>query len=92
MVERADYWSQHLAAIKAEGITTQAYAKREGLSVNNLYYWRKRLNRVGTSSGTAQPARHFVAVQVHEVNEPLGCQLRIGPSVQLDLPQVPNPQ
>ncbi len=44
MSERAEYWSRHLAAIATEGISTQAYAKREGLAVASLYYWRKRLN------------------------------------------------
>jgi len=36
MTERAAYWSGHLAAIEREGITTRAYATREGLSVGAL--------------------------------------------------------
>lgn len=37
------YWEAHLKAIETEGIDAKAYAKREGLAVSNLYYWRQRL-------------------------------------------------
>ena len=49
MSERAEYWSRHLAAIATEGISTLAYAKREGLAVASLYYWRKRLNTANST-------------------------------------------
>lgn len=39
MASVAETWSRHLAAIEAEGITTRAYAEREGLSVASLYGW-----------------------------------------------------
>ena len=32
MSERSTFWLSHLSAIEAEGITTKAYAEREGLS------------------------------------------------------------
>ena len=32
MSERSKFWLSHLSAIEAEGITTKAYAEREGLS------------------------------------------------------------
>ncbi len=40
MSERSKFWLSHLSAIEAEGITTKAYAEREGLSPQALY--RKR--------------------------------------------------
>ena len=43
MSERSEFWLSHLSAIEAEGITTKAYAQREGLSPQALYQWRKRL-------------------------------------------------
>jgi len=90
MSERAEYWSRHLAAIATEGISTQAYAKREGLAVASLYYWRKRLNTVN-STDSAPSSGRFIAVQWPEHNEGNGCQLRIGTGVQLNLAQVPSP-
>lgn len=41
MSERWGFWMLHLSAIEAEGITTKAYAEREGLSAQALYGWRK---------------------------------------------------
>ncbi len=92
MAKRADYWSQHLATIAAEGITTQDYAKREGLSVNTLYYWRRRLGSTVSRPSPTRSSRHFVAVQVSETSVSADCLLRIGPGVQLDLPHLPSPQ
>ncbi len=43
MSERSTFWLSHLWRIEAEGITTKAYAEREGLSPQALYQWRKRL-------------------------------------------------
>ena len=42
-----DFWSRHLAACQAQGVSINAYAKREGLSAVSLYYWRKRLGLAG---------------------------------------------
>ena len=41
MEEQVD-WATHLSAIEAEGISVQAYARREALSAASLYYWRRR--------------------------------------------------
>jgi hypothetical protein len=43
-----DFWSRHLAACQAQGVSINAYAKREGLSAVSLYYWRKRLGLAGS--------------------------------------------
>ena len=37
MSERRAFWLSHLSAIEAEGISTKAYAEREGLSAQALY-------------------------------------------------------
>jgi hypothetical protein len=50
MSERSTFWLSHLSAIEAEGITTKAYAEREGLSPQALYQWRKRLVAGGRRS------------------------------------------
>lgn len=91
MTETEQYWSAHLAAIAAEAITTKAYAEREGLSCASLYYWRKRLKHTATPG---QPARRqLVPVRVATATAPyMACTLTLAPSVQLDLPQLPDPQ
>ena len=37
------YWSRHVAAVKAQAITTRAYAQRQGLVLSTLYYWQHTL-------------------------------------------------
>lgn len=39
MSERSKFWLSHLSAIEAGGISTKAYAEREGLSPQALYQW-----------------------------------------------------
>lgn len=62
MSERSEFWLSHLSAIEAEGITTKAYAEREGLSPQALYQWRKRLVAGGRRS-RGQPGG-FVPVRI----------------------------
>ena len=92
MSETRKYWSQHLAVIDAESITTRAYAEREGLSVAALYNWRRRLKR-DAASGPPATSRQLVPVQITG-RPPAGpaCTLAIGPDVQLTLDQLPDPQ
>jgi transposase len=74
---------------EAEGISTQAYAQREGLSVSALYYWRGRLK------GKAKQAKggaDFVAVRLERpLSEPKRYMLLLGPWVRLELSEMPGP-
>lgn len=91
MSETSRYWSQHLAAIAAERITTKAYAEREGLSVTALYYWRRRLKRDATSDRSS--GRQLVPVQITAPDPPgPACTLTLGPGVALTLDRLPDPQ
>lgn len=92
MTERAAYWSGHLAAIEREGITTRAYAAREGLSVGALYQWRRALKSRVLAS--AAPPSGFVAVTVPPMTggtrEAVACRLRLGGGVTLELTSLPS--
>ena len=95
MTKRAAYWSGHLAAIEREGITTQAYAAREGLSVGALYQWRRALkSRVLATASPAPRPGGFVAVTVPPVSgatrEAVACRLRLGGAVTLELTSLPS--
>jgi hypothetical protein len=90
MTETARYWSDHLVTIAAENITTKAYAEREGLSVATLYYWRKRLKKISAPDQAAN--RKLVPVRLATSSTPdMACTLTLGPSVHLELPQLPDP-
>ncbi len=41
--EKAIYWRRHVADCLASGLSGRAYAKRAGVSVSGLSYWRKRV-------------------------------------------------
>lgn len=92
------YWEAHLNAIDAEGIDACAYAKREGLAVSKLYYWRRRLklhagDTLATTPPGRSPERLFVPVAVGETAAQSGCWLLILTSgVRLELPSLPSPQ
>lgn len=49
------WWESHLNAIVHEGIGAKAYARREGLDVSSLYYWRRRIK--AQIHGPQQPVR-----------------------------------
>lgn len=80
-------WSAHLSAIEAEGISTQAYARREGLSAASLYYWRKRL-KYGVKQGDT-PAPQLVAVQLNAPTTEPHCTMWLASGVRLELSALP---
>ena len=85
-----DFWSRHLAACQAQGVSINAYAKREGLSAVSLYHWRKRLGLAGSrpSDVVAGP---FVPIQVERSGDCAGsCQLILGDGVRVEFSQVPG--
>ena len=88
MTKREQYWSDHLAAIRSEAISVKAYARREGLSAGALYYWRKRFKQTTKSSRQLVPVRLATA---HATGGNTACTLTLGPSVHLELPQLPDP-
>jgi transposase len=95
MTERAAYWTGHLAAIEREGITTRAYAAREGLSVGALYQWRRELkSRVLSAASPAPPPGGFVALTVPPMTgstrDAVACRLRLGGAVTLELTSLPS--
>ena len=95
MTERAAYWSGHLAASEREGITTRAYATREGLSVGALYQWRRALKSRVLAAGSPVPAAAgFLAVTVPPMTggnrDAVACRLRLGGGVTLELTTLPS--
>ncbi len=40
--EKVMFWRRHVADCQASGLSGRAYAKRAGISVSDLSYWRKR--------------------------------------------------
>ena len=62
--EKAHYWRRHVAECHTSGLSGRAYAKRAGISVSGLSYWRKRVARSPDAS-TSQASRDAGFVPVH---------------------------
>jgi len=95
MLDRADFWARHLAAIKTEGVATKVYAEREGLAVTALYKWRRRLKAGGRPNCAATMSGGFVPVTVQPVTAVTAssaCSVRIGEDLRLELAQLPSPE
>jgi transposase-like protein len=96
-------WSNHVAAIKTQGISTSAYAKRHGLALSTLYYWQRKLQaaradqaKVGSGAATRHPGK-FVALHVREPGCEVprlttGCALVITGAMRLEMAALPDPQ
>ena len=90
MSERAQFWLSHLSAIESEGITTKAYAEREGLPVGALYSWRKRLV-AGSRAKRANGGGGFVAVELEApVPARAGCTVVIDAKLHLECATLPS--
>lgn len=90
MSERMQFWLSHLEAIKVEGITTKAYAEREGLPVSMLYQWRKRLVADGHPR-RAKVVGGFVPVQIEPATmSHAGCTVVIDTGLRLECAALPR--
>ena len=66
------YWSSHLVAIKTQGDSTSAYARRHQLSLASLYSWRRKLQSglpppsvpVPVLASACKPRSKFVALRL----------------------------
>ncbi len=89
-----EFWKEHVAAAKLEGISGSAYAKRHGISVTALYYWQRKLNGT-TGVSEATPTSKFVALHVADaVGAPrsAGCTLIVGSGMRLEMSALPEPE
>ena len=97
------YWSGHVAAVKAQAISTRAYAQRHGLALSTLYYWQRKLKTTAAMpinpaplAATGQPNK-FVSLHVKTPDyavRPLAtnCTLVLGAGVRLEMLALPDPQ
>jgi len=99
------YWSAHVGAVKAQAITTKAYAQKHGLVLSTLYYWQRRLKPTTPTQTSAETLRapttqpsKFVNLQIRTPDNyavrPMisHCTLVIGAGVRLEMSELPSPQ
>jgi hypothetical protein len=90
------FWLEHVAAIKRESISTNAYAQRHGIAVKRLYYWQRK-SRAAMAATLVRPSqpKAFIAVRVAEplvAPVPISCTLVLGSGIRLEMSALPTPQ
>lgn len=88
----AEFWAAHVAAAKLEAIPASEYARRHGLSVKSLYYWRRKLKK-SDKADTPLLAGKFVALRVAPgVSRPNKCTLALPSGMRLKMSALPHPE
>ena len=91
-------WIAHLDACRVAGISLMAYAKRHGLSVDSLYYQRRKMAQRTLESTSPTPSKGgvpsslFTRLQVRTPVESLGdrpVHLRLGSGLHLEMSGLP---
>ena len=96
-------WAGHVAAIKAQGISTIDYARQHGLAKSTLYLWQKKLRRasaeISKPDSPRAPAQSskFITLRMSEPQRlapptPAQCTLVLPSGMRLEMPALPAPQ
>ena len=96
-------WFSHIEAIKAQGISTKAYAKRHDLALSTLYYWQRKVKSAPPFHTKAEPlaatkrSAKFVALHIDEpervvLQAPTHCTLVLAGGMRLEMQALPSPQ
>lgn len=95
MKKGRQFWVEHVAAIEREEIPVTAYAKREGISLAAIYYWKAKLRVPAEVCGAAKSAGAFVQLRVADSVDariPAGCTLMLASGVCLEMAGLPAPE
>ena len=89
-----EFWTSHVEACRREGSAASVYARRHGLTLASLYYWRRKLKLAAAVNGCGGAAGKFVALRVTDVagGAPAGpCTLVLRSGLRLELAALPSP-
>src|SRR5258708_33205562 len=90
-----EFWAPHVAAMEQESVPTAEYAKRHGLALHSLYYWRQKIKTAAAqTSGAPEHSSTFVALTVSErvrAQQPGGCPLVLGTGGRGEITAPPAP-
>jgi len=91
----AQFWIDHVTAIKREGVSAKGYARQHGISLSAVYYWQRKLRAAPAELATASPGGKFMALRVADAtNTPrsTGCTLILASGVRLEMAVLPTPE
>lgn len=87
-----EFWAAHVAAAKLEATPASEYARRHGLAVKSLYYWRRKLARED-KTGASATASKFVALRIApDTARQNSCTLELPSGLRLEMNALPQPE
>ena len=101
MKDARNYWSKHIAAIKTQGDSTSAYARRHKISLASLYYWQRKLQSQAAPHPVEVAApkakSKFIALRVSDAVPDMAppfwrCTLVLNAGMRLEMSALPDPQ
>jgi transposase-like protein len=90
-----EFWAEHVAAAKLEGMSLSAYAKQHGFTAKRFYYWQRKLSAAAAHPVGTISAKSFIAVRVAEpvISQRLvGCTLVLESGMRLEMSGLPAPE
>ncbi|MBU2755421.1 IS66 family insertion sequence element accessory protein TnpB [Acidithiobacillus sp. CV18-2] len=86
--EKVEFWRQQLEGFLASGLSVKDYCARQGISVANWYYWRKRLGKSSGPRVMISGAEEFLPVRLAEMSSsmPVEVQLLSGRRLKFSAP------
>ena len=88
----AEFWAAHVAAAEQEGISASEYARRHGLAVKSLQYWRRKLKELNSTEGSLQAGK-FVALHISPgAARQSNCALTLSSGLRLEMSALPQPE
>jgi hypothetical protein len=88
----AEFWMAHVVAARQEAIPASEYAKRHGLAVKSLYYWRRKLQKSGKTDAPLSAGK-FVALHIAPGgSRPNNCALELPCGLCLEMSALPKPE
>ena len=94
MRKEAQFWVDHVAAVKREGLSGASYARRESISIKSLNYWQRKLRLGLIEPVLPEVASNFVALRVADAPAPrtVGCTLVLSTGLRLEMAELPSTQ
>lgn len=93
-----EFWMAHITALKLEAVPVSEYAKRHGLAVKSLYYWRHKLDcsseapQVASKPAKSASTSQFVALRITAIARHQNhCTLALPSGIRLEMSALPSP-
>jgi transposase-like protein len=94
MTGDTEFWTSHVEALQREGVAVSIYARRHGLALASLYYWRRKLKMAAGGGAAGSATGKFVSLRLVD-SAPLvfaaHCTLLLVSGLRLEMTALPSP-